>query len=56
MPIIPKQEGLGGSIRFSLVNVKVDLSIWPHLEGQLVRGRDEFKLNPIAPILKVEVT
>ena len=43
-------------MRFSPVNVKVDLSIWPHFEGQLVRGRDEFKSNPIAPIPKGEAT
>ena len=46
----------GVTMRFSPVNVKVDLSIWPHFEGQLVRGRDEFKLNPIAPIPKGEAT
>ena len=46
----------GVTMRFSPVNVKVDLSIWPHFEGQLVRGRDKFKLNPIAPIPKGEAT
>ena len=46
----------GVTMRFSPVNVKVDLSIWPHFEGQLVRGQDEFKLNPIAPIPKGEAT
>jgi hypothetical protein len=43
-------------MRFSPVNVKADLSIWPHFEGQLVRGFDEYKLNPIAPIPKGEAT
>ena len=37
----------GVTMRFSPVNVKADLSIWPHFEGQLVRGIDEYKLNPI---------
>lgn len=44
----------GVTMRFSPVNVKADLSIWPHFEGQLVRGVDEYKLNPIAPIPKGE--
>ena len=44
----------GVTMRFSPVNVKVDLSIWPHFEGQLVRGIDKFKLNPIAPIPRGE--
>ena len=46
----------GVTMRFSPVNVKADLSIWPHFEGQLVRGVDEYKLNPIAPIPKGEAT
>ena len=41
-------------MRFSPVNVKADLSIWPHFEGQLVRGVDDYKLNPIAPIPRGE--
>ncbi len=41
-------------MRFSPVNVKADLSIWPHFEGQLVRGIDNYKLNPIAPIPRGE--
>ena len=44
----------GVTMRFSPVNVKADLSIWPNFEGQLVRGIDEYKLNPIAPIPKGE--
>lgn len=46
----------GVTMRFSPVNVKADLSIWPHFEGQLVRGIDEYKLNPIAPIPKGETS
>ncbi len=37
-------------MRFSNVNEKADLSIQPHFEVQLVRGIDNYKLNPIAPI------
>ncbi len=43
-------------MRFSPVNVKVDLSVWPHFETQLVRGKDIYKLNPIAPIPRGEAT
>ena len=46
----------GVTMRFSPVNVKVYSSIWPHFECQLSRGRDVFKLNPIAPIPRAETT
>ncbi len=46
----------GVTMRFSPVNVKADLSVWPHFETQLVRGKDHYKLNPIAPIPKGEAT
>ena len=45
----------GVTIRFSPVNVKADLSIWPHFEVQLVRGIHNFKLNPIVAIPRGEV-
>jgi hypothetical protein len=35
-------------MRFAPVNVKADLSIWPHFETQLARGKDQFKHNPVA--------
>ena len=38
----------GITMRFAPVNVKADLSIWPHFETQLARGVDDFKQNPIA--------
>ena len=44
----------GLTMRFSPVNVKANLSIWPHFEVQLVRGIDDYKLNPIAPIPRGE--
>ena len=44
----------GITMRFAPVNVKADLSIWPHFEAQLVRGVDDYKLNPIAPIPRGE--
>lgn len=44
----------GVTMRFSPVDVKVDLSVWPHFEGQLVRGTDPYELNPRAPIPKGE--
>lgn len=38
----------GITMRFAPVNVKADLSIWPHFETQLARGKDQFKHNPVA--------
>ena len=38
------------------VNVKADLSIWPHFETQLARGVDNFKHNPVAEIPRGEGT
>ena len=46
----------GITMRYSPTNVKVDLSIWPHFETQLVRGEDEFNFNPVAIIPKGEAT
>ena len=46
----------GITMRFSPVNVKADLSIWPHFESQLIRGIDNYNLNPIAPIPRGEAT
>ncbi|MDC1260940.1 hypothetical protein N8014_05135 [Pseudomonadota bacterium] len=43
-------------MRFSPVNVKADLSIWPHFESQLIRGVDNNNLIPIAPIPRGEAT
>ena len=53
-PNISSKRRCGLTMRFSPVNVKADLSIWPHFEGQLVRGVDDYKLNPIAPIPRGE--
>ncbi len=53
-PNISNYRRCGLTMRFSPVNVKADLSIWPHFEGQLVRGIDNYKLNPIAPIPRGE--
>ena len=46
----------GITMRFAPVNVKADLSIWPHFETQLARGVDYFKNNPIAEIPRGEGT
>ena len=46
----------GVTMRYSPTNVKADLSIWPHFETQLVRGKDNFNFNPIAAIPKGEAT
>ena len=51
---ISNNRRCGLTMRFSPVNVKADLSVWPHFEGQLVRGIDIYKLNPIAPIPRGE--
>ena len=53
-PNISNYRRCGLTMRFSPVNVKADLSIWPHFEGQLVRGIDNYKLNPKAPIPRGE--
>ena len=46
----------GITMRYSPVDVKADLSVWPHFETQLVRGKDTFKHNPSAQIPKGEAT
>lgn len=46
----------GITMRFAPVNVKANLSIWPHFETQLARGYDNYKHNPIAKIPKGEAT
>ena len=43
-------------MRFAPVNVKADLTVWPHFETQLARGIDNFKNNPIAAIPRGEAT
>ena len=43
-------------MRFSPTNVKGDLEIWPFFETQLVRGVDEYNLNPTAQIPRGEAT
>ena len=43
-------------MRFSPVNVRADLSVWPHFEIQLARGTDDFNFNPVAEIPKGEGT
>ena len=46
----------GITMRFSPTNVKGDLNEWPFFETQLARGKDTFKLNPIAQIPRGEAT
>ena len=46
----------GITMRFAPVNVKADLSIWPHFETQLARGTDDYQYNPIAKIPTGEAT
>ena len=46
----------GVTMRFAPVNVKADLSIWPHFETQLARGIDSYKNNPIAQTPRGEGT
>jgi ectoine hydroxylase-related dioxygenase (phytanoyl-CoA dioxygenase family) len=46
----------GVTMRFAPVNVKADLSVWPHFETQLARGIDNFKNNPLAAIPRGEAT
>jgi hypothetical protein len=43
-------------MRFSPTNVKGDLNSWPFFETQLARGKDEFKLNPVAEVPRGEAT
>ena len=46
----------GITMRFSPTNVKGNLNEWPFFETQLARGKDTFKLNPIALIPRGEAT
>ncbi|MDA9171273.1 phytanoyl-CoA dioxygenase family protein [Alphaproteobacteria bacterium] len=46
----------GITMRFAPVNVKADLSVWPHFETQLARGVDNYCHNPIAVKPKGEGT
>ena len=46
----------GVTMRFSPVDVKADLSVWPHFETQLVRGKDIYNHNPNAEIPRGEAT
>jgi len=46
----------GITMRFAPVNVKADLSVWPHFETQLARGKDKFNFNPIAKVPTGEAT
>ena len=43
-------------MRFAPVNVKVDLSVWPHFETQHARGIDDYTYNPIAEVPRGEGT
>ena len=56
LPNNSNRRRCGVTMRYSPVNVKADLSVWPHFETQLVRGVDRYNLNPIAPIPKGEAT
>ena len=46
----------GITMRYSPINVKADLSVWPHFEAQLVKEHDILQYNPIAQIPKGEAT
>lgn len=46
----------GMTMRFSPIDVKADLSVWPHFESQLARGEDLFQHNPIAEAPRGEAT
>ena len=46
----------GVTMRFAPVNVKADLSVWPHFETQHARGVDNFNYNPVAEIPRGEGT
>jgi non-heme Fe2+,alpha-ketoglutarate-dependent halogenase len=41
---------IGFTIRYSGTNVKCDLSVNPHFKAYLMRGIDEFKLNPVGTV------
>ncbi len=41
---------IGFTIRYSGTNVKCDLSVNPHFKTYLMRGIDEYKLNPVGTI------
>lgn len=41
---------IGFTIRYSGTNVKCDLSVNPHFKSYLMRGVDEYKLNPVGTI------
>jgi chlorinating enzyme len=42
-----QQRRAGATISFSRTDVKVDLSVWPNHRSRLMRGTDEFGLNPM---------
>ena len=44
------QWRIGFTIRYSGTNVKCDLSVNPHFKTYLLRGVDEFKLNPVGTV------
>jgi len=41
---------IGFTIRYSGTNVKCDLSVNPHFKSYLMRGVDDFKLNPVGTV------
>src|ERR1019366_4345440 len=41
---------IGFTIRYSGTNVKCDLSVNPHFKSYLMRGVDEYKLNPVGTV------
>ena len=43
-------------LRFSPIDVKADLSVWPYFSVQLLRGTDKLNLNPVAPKPRGEAT
>jgi len=46
----------GITMKHYSVNVKADLSVWPHFETQLVRGQNILQYNPIVQIPKGEAS
>ena len=41
---------IGFTIRYSGTNVKCDLSVNPHFKSYLMRGVDEYRLNPVGTV------
>jgi chlorinating enzyme len=46
-PNLSQQRRAGVTISFARTDAKVDLSVWPNHRSRLMRGTDEFHLNPM---------